>query len=44
MKGVIDVEVQYKDLCEQSQLVVALRNGPSLFGRDYSLLKMLNLE
>ena len=39
MKGVIKVEVQYKDQCEQLQLVVARGNGPSLFGRDW-LMKL----
>ena len=39
MKGVIKVEVQYKDQCEQLQLVVAQGNGPSLFGRDW-LMKL----
>ena len=39
VKGVIKVEVQYKDQCEQLQLVVARGNGPSLFGRDW-LMKL----
>ena len=39
VKGMIDVEVQYKDQCEQLQLVVARGNGPSLFGRHW-LIKL----
>ena len=41
MKGVIKVEVQYKDQSEQLQLVVAQANGPiaRLFGRDW-LMKL----
>ena len=39
VKGVIKVEVQYNDRCEQLQLVVARGNGPSLFGRDW-LMKL----
>ena len=39
MKGVIKVEVQYKDQCEKLQLVVARGNGPSLYGRDW-LMKL----
>ena len=42
VKGVIKVEVQYKDQCEQLQLVVARGNGPSLFGRDWLMTLRLD--